>query len=48
MAIDVRSHAELSDSLTTIAGLLLTEEKLEAVLELCVSLTNAPCRTQPA
>jgi GAF domain-containing protein len=44
MAIDVRSHTELSDSLTRIAGLLLSEERLDAVLELCVSLTS---RTLP-
>jgi GAF domain-containing protein len=44
MAIDIRSNEELSDSLTRIAGLLLSEEKLEAVLELCVSLTS---RTLP-
>jgi GAF domain-containing protein len=44
MAIDLTSQSELSESLTTIAGLLLSEEKLEAILELCVSLTS---RTLP-
>jgi GAF domain-containing protein len=45
MVIDTHSHADLSDSLTRISGLLLSEEKLDAVLELCVSLTS---RTLPA
>jgi GAF domain-containing protein len=44
MAIDVRRHSELSACLTRIAGLLLSEERLEAVLELCISLTS---RTLP-
>ena len=44
MVIEAYAHAELSESLTEIAGLLLSEEKLEAVLELCVSLTS---RTLP-
>lgn len=37
-------QSELNDNLTKIAGLLLSEEKLEAVLELVVSLTS---RTLP-
>jgi GAF domain-containing protein len=37
-------NTELSQSLTTIAGLLLSEEKLDAVLELVISLTG---RTLP-
>ncbi len=37
-------NAALSESLTKIAGLLLSEEKLEAVLELVISLTG---RTLP-
>lgn len=37
-------NTELSESLTKIAGLLLSEEKLDAVLELVVSLTS---RTLP-
>lgn len=40
----MRPRSELSASLTRIAGLLLSEEKLEAVLELCVALT---ARTLP-
>ena len=44
MATDVGGHSELSESLTKIAGLLLSEERLEAILELCVSLTS---RTLP-
>lgn len=44
MALDVGSRQGLPESLTEIAGLLLSEERLEAVLELCVSLT---ARTLP-
>jgi GAF domain-containing protein len=44
VVIEISSHAEVSESLTRIAGLLLSEEKLDAILELCVSLTS---RTLP-
>lgn len=44
MAIEVGSGTVLSESLTKLAGLLISEERLEAVLELCVSLT---ARTLP-
>jgi GAF domain-containing protein len=43
-ALQSLDNAELSDSLTSLAGLLLSEEKLEAILELVVSLT---ARTLP-
>lgn len=39
MATDLERREELSQSLTKISGVLLSEERLEAVLELCVSLT---------
>jgi GAF domain-containing protein len=44
MVIEINARADLADSLTRIAGLLLSEEKLDAILELCVSLTS---RTLP-
>jgi GAF domain-containing protein len=45
MAIEIRSHEALFESVTRISGLLLSQEKLDAILELVVSLTS---RTLPS